>query len=65
MLKPKFRMEFNVDNAAFDEGGRVHETARILREVAGRLESGDLDGVVRDGNGNRTGSYSLDEFDES
>lgn len=50
-------------NAAFhdDESGEPsgHEAARILRELADRLEAGATDGKVRDYNGNTVGSFEL------
>ena len=33
-----FTVEIQTDNAAFDEGGGVPETARILRTIADQLE---------------------------
>lgn len=51
-------------NAAFhDEEGEPsgHEAARILRELADRLEAGDTSGKVRDINGNTVGSFELAE----
>jgi hypothetical protein len=54
----EFRVQVNTDNAAFEEPG--FELARILREVADRLESGSVAGNVRDINGNSVGSFELD-----
>lgn len=53
-----FSLTFETDNAAFD-GFEATETCRILRDVARRIEGGDLDGPVRDANGNRVGGYAL------
>ena len=57
----KFRIGFTTDNAAFfDEvtEKRTHdEVVRLLRQVADRLESGELSGDVRDINGNKVGTY--------
>lgn len=53
-----FSLIINTDNAAF-EGAEAAETARILREVAARLERGQLDGIARDLNGNKAGEFRL------
>lgn len=58
-------MEFNLTitemgTAAFVEsetGGPEEEVARILRNVADRIESGQDAGVLMDINGNRVGKY--------
>lgn len=53
-----FKLEFETDNAAFEYGAGT-ETNRILRDVARRIKDGDLDGKIRDLNGNTIGSYTL------
>tara|TARA_B100000700_G_C14776291_1_gene729135 strand:+ start:575 stop:763 length:189 start_codon:yes stop_codon:yes gene_type:complete len=56
----KFNINIESGNAAF-ESFADKETARILREVAERIENtGDLEGVCRDHNGNRVGSWEFD-----
>lgn len=53
-------LKFKTGNAAFDiDGSPVTEAARILREIADRIESGRLDGYVFDINGNMIGRYTL------
>ena len=49
------------DNAAFGDTPEeaLAESARILRVVAGGMESGSLSGTVRDVNGNRVGTWEL------
>lgn len=57
-----FKLEFETDNAAFDDGNREAETGRILREIAGRIEQAEANeiiGTIRDGNGNIIGRYEL------
>lgn len=55
-----FRIEFKTDNAAFDDGNRAQEIARILRdEIAFQVRHGALGGIVRDINGNRVGQWSI------
>lgn len=56
-----FRCEFSTSNAAFDDAPAT-EAARILREIARKIERGEaFDGQVRDANGNRIGAWSMDE----
>lgn len=57
-MSNQFRVLLSTDNAAFEDG-RDFETARILRDVAGRLENGESGGTVRDINGNRVGDYGF------
>ncbi len=58
-----FELKTKTDNAAFHEapGAERSELARILRDLAGRLEEGDSrsGGSLRDINGNRVGRWSL------
>ena len=55
-----FKMEFATDNAAFDDMPAT-ECARILRDIARKIETGErLDGgPIRDINGNRIGHWEL------
>ena len=46
------------DNAAFEDGNRTDEIARILREIADDISSGHTP-VVNDLNGNKVGSVML------
>ena len=55
----EFRVLIKTDNAAFEDA-RYSETARILREVADRLEDGGDAGNVRDINGNPVGHFGFD-----
>lgn len=55
-----FGMELETSNAAF-AGYPFDEVARILREVATRVEDGERRGVLRDINGNLVGSFNLTE----
>lgn len=62
-----FQMRFDTENAAFEEGGRESETARILRKVADRIERGEATGLfqnVLDSNGNPVGTFKLSDRDE-
>jgi hypothetical protein len=52
-----FQLFFDCDNAAFEEA--ASETARILRDIAERVEGGRLEGRVMDVNGNSVGNYAF------
>lgn len=68
----QFKLTFNCDNSAFRDsvtGNVMHdspdtqvEVARILREVANRIESGDYFDMyrnIKDINGNIVGTYAM------
>lgn len=53
-----FKLTFETSNAAFAEDDATDELARILREVAGRIQNnGEDQGRVRDVNGNDIGYF--------
>lgn len=54
-----FRIEFDTDSEAFDDGLDAEESARILRDVARKLSDGHTSGKVRDVNGNSVGTWKL------
>lgn len=61
-----FTLKMQTANSAFLPGGPgdqsrpcAAECARILRDVADKLEAGNRDGSCRDANGNRVGSWAL------
>jgi hypothetical protein len=56
-----FTLEIDTSNSAFDDGGSAcFEVARILRELAARLEHVKPDyGNLRDANGNKVGEWKL------
>lgn len=55
-----FTLTIKTDNAAFDEGDKGLEVARILRELANRLETqSQTSGTLRDANGNTVGTWKL------
>ena len=58
-MTTQFTLAIDTDNAAFDEGGGA-EIARILREVAERIERGDVSGSARDINGNTVCHFEWD-----
>lgn len=62
-MSTKFTLHFEADNAAFDYGQQAYETARILRDVANRIESGhvmDIN-VIKDIQGNTIGTFTIQE----
>jgi hypothetical protein len=54
----QLQITINTTNAAFDLSPEI-ECARILREMADRLESTGIPPVPRDINGNRCGSVTV------
>ncbi len=62
-----FRMRFDTDNAAFDDGGLNIEVAVILRKVASLIEAGGATGLYQncvDSNGNVVGTFRLRSDDD-
>lgn len=53
-----FTLKFETRNAAFDDFP-ASESARILREIAQKIEEGQLSGKIRDVNGNHVGNFTL------
>jgi hypothetical protein len=59
-----FTIYIKTDNAAFSDGNAGHETARILRALADRLDVYapiTQSGSARDVNGNEAGEWSYIE----
>lgn len=58
-----FKLHFDTDNAAFSDDP-ANEAARILREIADKLERGESlgGGPIRDANGNRVGHWEMTPF---
>lgn len=54
----RFSLTVDMGNAAFDEAPSP-ELARILRDVATRVEDGEREGAVRDVNGNKVGTFKV------
>jgi hypothetical protein len=50
----------NLNNAAFDDNGKSGEIARILRDVAAKLETGRYEGNALDINGNTVGMWGFE-----
>lgn len=51
-------LTIDTGNAAFDDGNREAEVARILREAADKIEAGYEDFTLRDYNGNKVGTVT-------
>ena len=53
-------IKMKTGNAAFEDDNRNYEAARLLREVADKLENGWDRGVLMDINGNKVGDWRID-----
>ena len=66
-MTKQFRMYVTMDNAAF-EGSERRELARILQDIATRLEQGEEDfdyyQTLRDANGNDVGRAGIKPIEE-
>lgn len=62
----RFVMDFQCDNGAFCVDGQLDKTevARILQHTARLLLSDHDEGICKDINGNKVGSWSLDIDEE-
>lgn len=56
-----FRLEIKIGNAAMKEVG---DLAEALRKLADRVDEGNVNGVIRDENGNTVGGFRLDQAEE-
>lgn len=54
-----FTIEIDTSNSAFEDVEQ-DEIARILREIANKLENDSTDGPIYDINGARVGKYGFD-----
>lgn len=54
----KFKLEFNMDNAAFQDGNREFEIGRLLDQIKEKVNQGS-EGLIYDLNGNRVGSWGI------
>ncbi len=55
------KIQFNTGNAAFEDSNDVYEIARILKDIADRIESGRTEGKCVDYNGNVVGEWSYEK----
>ena len=55
-----FKLEIDTGNAAFDDGQKPYELARILRIIAERVEHGCEVGNAVDLNGNTVGRFEVE-----
>jgi hypothetical protein len=56
-----FTLKFETTNDAFKEVYPEMESARILERAAAKLMHGEVEGVLKDGNGNTVGTFKLEE----
>jgi UDP-N-acetylglucosamine pyrophosphorylase len=59
-------LEFGIscENDAFSDGNGRHEMARLMRQTADRIEAGEEGGTLVEVNGNRCGSWYIEEPDK-
>ena len=53
-------VKIKTGNAAFEDGNLETELARILRQLADKIENGYTEGKLMDINGNSVGTYELE-----
>ena len=63
-MNRKCSVEFNIENAAFDEYSEI-EAARILQIVIDRILGGEDGGACVDLNGNQVGWWYIDLPEEA
>jgi len=58
-------LEFGIscENDAFAGGEGPREAARLMRQTADRIEAGETGGTLMEVNGNRCGSWYIEEPD--
>jgi hypothetical protein len=54
-----FSLQFDTDNAAFEDDNVGLECARILQDIAKQVGRGYQEGRVIDSNGNKVGTWEL------
>ena len=59
-MESEFRIRIETGNDAFDQVEQS-EVARILREVADKVEQGNSSGGILDANGNKVGQFGLEQ----
>jgi len=52
----QFKIWITLGNEAMQTGDDI---ARALRDVAAKLEGGEIEGTIRDENGNKVGTFKL------
>jgi hypothetical protein len=53
------KIQFNTDNAAFEEYGTQYQVEVIFERIIQRIKNGDTEGKIQDINGNNIGSWVL------
>lgn len=59
-----FKLQFDTDNAAFEDGADVAEIRRILQEIAERVAGHWISGPISDINGNTIGWWTYESKTE-
>lgn len=60
----KMSMRIDSDNAAFEEDSGAVEVARLVRQIADRIDQGEREGKLLDLNGNTVGEFLVTEEEE-
>lgn len=55
------KIVFDTDNASFDDVGLKKEISSILKDICKRVDFGQIEGRIRDLNGNTIGSWDLNQ----
>jgi hypothetical protein len=55
----RFKLSIDLENAAFVGPTGLLEIAKLLRQAAAGLETGEWGSSFRDGNGNTVGNYGI------
>lgn len=61
-MRIELEIQFDCDNAAFDDDSSEH--IRIFKDVISKIERGIDDGICRDINGNKIGTFNLYKLDD-
>jgi hypothetical protein len=62
-MEMKFKLEIRTDNAVYDES-IYDELIANLKLVMNIVDSQELEGIIRDTNGNRVGRFYLDREED-
>lgn len=58
MSQPRsISIEFDTENAAFEDAGHELEAERIIKAAAVRISNGEKQGTLKDLNGNTVGEF--------
>lgn len=55
----KLTVKFDTDNASFQDDNYEHEVNRLLGVVTTQIKRNSTQGILRDSNGNKIGSWDV------